>query len=66
MTDTIGPEQIAAVVSRWTGIPVTKLTETQREKMLHLEDALHERMVGQVGVVCVSMAVVNVVRHSLR
>ena len=40
-------EEIALVVSRWTGIPVSKLAEAEKEKLLHLEDILHERVVGQ-------------------
>ncbi|MCD1147366.1 ATP-dependent chaperone ClpB [Peptoniphilus sp. KCTC 25270] len=40
-------EEIAEVVSKWTGIPVTKLAETEREKLLHLDDILQERVIGQ-------------------
>ena len=40
-------EEIAKVVSKWTGIPVSKLAEGEREKLLHLEEILHERVVGQ-------------------
>ena len=40
-------EEISIVVSRWTGIPVSKLAEAEKEKLLHLEDILHERVVGQ-------------------
>ncbi|EYB69804.1 ATPase AAA [Deinococcus phoenicis] len=40
-------EDIAAVVSRWTGIPVSKLMEGEREKLLHLEEQLHNRVIGQ-------------------
>ena len=40
-------EDIAEVVSRWTGIPVTKMLQSEREKLLHLEDELHRRVVGQ-------------------
>lgn len=47
LTDTVGPEQIAAVVSRWTGIPVTKLTAGEKDKLLHLRDRLRTRVVGQ-------------------
>ena len=43
----IGEEDIAEVVSRWTGVPVTRLTETESEKLLHLEDYLHKRVIGQ-------------------
>ena len=40
-------EEIARIVARWTGIPVAKLMEGEREKLLHLEDMLHERVIGQ-------------------
>ena len=40
-------EDIAEVISKWTGIPVTKLLQSEREKLLHLEDELHKRVVGQ-------------------
>ncbi len=40
-------EDIAAVVSGWTGIPVTKMTQSELDKLLHLEDVLHERVIGQ-------------------
>lgn len=47
LTEVVGPEQIAEVVARWTGIPVTKLTATDRDRLLNLEAHLHERVVGQ-------------------
>ncbi|NMG60853.1 AAA family ATPase, partial [Geitlerinema sp. P-1104] len=40
-------ENIAEIVSSWTGVPVTKLEETESEKLLHLEDTLHQRLIGQ-------------------
>ena len=40
-------EDIAAVVSGWTGIPVTRMTEDEGQRLLHMEDVLHERVVGQ-------------------
>jgi len=43
----VGEEDIAAVVSRWTGVPVTKLLEGEMQKLLHLEDELHQRVIGQ-------------------
>ncbi|HKK40648.1 MAG TPA: AAA family ATPase, partial [Cryomorphaceae bacterium] len=43
----VDEEEVADVVSRWTGIPVTKMLESEREKLLNLEDHLHERVVGQ-------------------
>ena len=45
--DRVTDEEIAEVVSRWTGIPVSKMLEGEREKLLHMEDALHKRVVGQ-------------------
>ena len=46
-TPTITGEDIAAVVSKWTGVPVTALTETETEKLVHMEDNLHKRVIGQ-------------------
>ncbi len=43
----IGSEEIAKIVSNWTGVPVVKLTEQESEKLLHLEDNLHKRIIGQ-------------------
>ncbi len=43
----IGMEQIAEIVSSWTGVPVLKLTEAESERLMHLEEELHERIVGQ-------------------
>ena len=43
----VSEEEIAGIVSKWTGIPVAKLTQSERNKTLHLEDSLHERVVGQ-------------------
>ena len=45
--DRVTDDEIARIVARWTGIPVTKLLESEREKLLHLEDTLHERVIGQ-------------------
>ncbi|RIJ63436.1 ATP-dependent Clp protease ATP-binding subunit [Rummeliibacillus sp. POC4] len=47
LREDVTSEEIASIVSRWTGIPVTKLVEGEREKLLHLKDTLHERVVGQ-------------------
>ena len=47
LKEEVGEEDIARVISRWTGIPVTKMLTGEREKLLHLEDVLHERVVGQ-------------------
>ena len=45
--DTVTEEEISNIVAKWTGIPVSKLMESEREKILHLDDQLHERVVGQ-------------------
>ena len=45
--DRVTEDEIARIVSRWTGIPVTKLVESERSKLLHLDEVLHERVVGQ-------------------
>ena len=47
LKEEVGEEDIAKVVSRWTGIPVSKMMTGEREKLLHLEETLHERVVGQ-------------------
>lgn len=47
LSDVVGPEEVAAVVSKWTGIPVTKLQSTDRERLLSLEEFLHGRVIGQ-------------------
>lgn len=47
LRDTVTEEEIAKVVARWTGIPITKLMEGEREKILHLDDVLHKRVIGQ-------------------
>jgi len=47
LREEVTAEEIASIVSRWTGIPVTKLVEGEREKLLRLKDTLHERVVGQ-------------------
>ena len=45
--DTVTDEEIAGIVAKWTGIPVAKLMEGEREKLLHLDDTLHRRVIGQ-------------------
>ena len=47
LRDRVTDDEIARIVSRWTGVPVTKLLEGEREKLLRLEDILHERVIGQ-------------------
>ena len=54
-------DDIAEVVSRWTGIPVTKMMQSEREKLLHLEDELHKRVIGQEEAIT---AVSDAVRRS--
>jgi len=61
LKEEVTDEDIADVVSRWTGIPVTKMLETEREKLLHMEKRLHRRVVGQSEAV---HAVSNAVRRS--
>jgi ATP-dependent Clp protease ATP-binding subunit ClpB len=56
----VGEEDIAEIVSRWTGVPVTKLLEGEMQKLLHLEDELHQRVVGQdEAVTAVAEAVIR-------
>jgi ATP-dependent Clp protease ATP-binding subunit ClpB len=57
----VSAEDIAEIVSRWTGIPVSKMLESEREKLLKLEDELHKRVVGQDQAI---KAVSNAVRRS--
>jgi ATP-dependent Clp protease ATP-binding subunit ClpB len=57
----VGPEEIAEVVSAWTGIPVARMMETERAKLLVLEDRIHQRLVGQDEAVT---AVANAVRRN--
>ena len=47
LRDKVTEEEIARIIERWTGIPVARLMEGEREKLLHLEDILHQRVVGQ-------------------
>ncbi len=60
-TNQIGANEIAQVVSKWTGIPVTRLTESERDKLLHLEEIFHKRVVGQDEAVS---AVAKAIRRS--
>ena len=56
----VSEDEIARIVSRWTGIPVAKLTESERNKTLHLDDELHKRVVGQdEGVTKVTEAIIR-------
>ena len=57
----VTPEEIAEVVSRWTGVPVTKMLEGEREKLMHMEERLASRVIGQIDAV---RAVSNAVRRN--
>ena len=57
----VTPDDIAEVVARWTGIPVTRMLQSEREKLLHLEEELHQRVVGQDEAI---RAVADAVRRS--
>ncbi len=58
--ESVSEEEIAKIISRWTGIPVTKLTESERNKTLHLDAELHKRVIGQdEGVTKVSEAILR-------
>jgi len=60
LKEEVGEEDIAEVVSRWTGVPVAKLVEGEREKLLRLSDHLHQRVIGQdAGVTAVANAVIR-------
>ncbi|KTD48790.1 endopeptidase Clp ATP-binding subunit B [Legionella rubrilucens] len=59
--DKVTEEEIAEVVSKWTGIPVAKMLEGEKEKLLHMEEALHKRVIGQNEAVD---AVANAIRRS--
>lgn len=61
LKEVVGPEDIAEVVAKWTGIPVSRMLESEREKLLKMEDRLHERVVGQDEAVT---AVSNAIRRS--
>ena len=57
----VDAEDIADIVSRWTGIPVTKMVQSEKEKLLHLEDELHKRVIGQDDAI---KAIADAVRRS--
>jgi ATP-dependent Clp protease ATP-binding subunit ClpB len=61
LKEEVGPEDIAEVVAAWTGIPVAKLLQSEREKLLHMEEILHRRVVGQDEAIT---AVSNAVRRA--
>ncbi len=61
LKEEVDAEDVAEIVSRWTGIPVTKMLESERAKLIHLEEELHKRVIGQDEAV---VAVSNAVRRS--
>ena len=61
MSEAVTPEDIAEVVARWTGIPVNRMLESEKEKLLRMEDALHRRVIGQDRAIA---AVSDAVRRS--
>lgn len=61
ITEAVTPEDIAEVVAKWTGIPVKRMLESEREKLLRMEDELHKRVVGQDAAIA---AVADAVRRS--
>ncbi|MEA2404319.1 MAG: ATP-dependent Clp protease ATP-binding subunit ClpB, partial [Thermoleophilaceae bacterium] len=63
LKEEVDDEDVAEVVAKWTGIPVSKLMEGEVEKLIHMEDRLHERVIGQDEAV---EAVANALRRSRR
>lgn len=61
LKEEVGSEDIAEVVAKWTGIPVSKMLESERSKLIHMEERLHERVIGQEEAV---RAVSNAIRRS--
>ena len=61
MNEAVSEDDIAEVVARWTGIPVSKMLQSEKEKLLHIEEELHKRVVGQDEAIS---AVANAVRRS--
>jgi ATP-dependent Clp protease ATP-binding subunit ClpB len=61
INEAVGPEDIAEVVARWTGIPVSRMLESEKDKLLRMEEALHKRVVGQDNAIA---AVSDAVRRS--
>ena len=58
----IGAEEIAEIVSKWTKIPVTRLSESETQRLMHLEELLHKRVIGQDNAVS---AVAKAIRRAL-
>jgi ATP-dependent Clp protease ATP-binding subunit ClpB len=61
LRDEVDDQDVAAVVARWTGIPVSKLLESERQKLLHMEERLHQRVIGQDEAI---RAVSNAIRRA--
>ncbi len=61
INEEVTAEEVAEVVSRWTGIPVSRMLQSEREKLLHLEDELHKRVVGQEDAIS---AIADAIRRS--
>jgi ATP-dependent Clp protease ATP-binding subunit ClpB len=61
LKEEVDAEDVAEIVAKWTGIPVSKLMESEREKLLHMEEKIHERVIGQDEAVS---AVANAIRRS--
>ncbi len=61
LSDRVGADEIAEIVARWTGIPVTRLMESEMNKLIHMEERLHDRVVGQDEAI---EAVANALRRS--
>ncbi|MEX2189694.1 MAG: ATP-dependent chaperone ClpB [Bacteroidota bacterium] len=61
LKEEVDPEDIAEIVAKWTGIPVSRMLESERSRLLHLEDRIHERLIGQEDAV---KAVANAIRRS--
>src|SRR5215211_7806319 len=63
---TVNEEEIAQVVAMWTGIPVTRISEAESERLLHMEDALHQRVVGQQEAIDIVSKAVRRARAGLK
>jgi ATP-dependent Clp protease ATP-binding subunit ClpB len=61
LSEEVTPEEIAEIVSKWTGVPVSKMLESEQAKLLHMEDNLHRRVIGQDDAI---VAVSNAVRRA--
>jgi len=66
LDETIGEEDIAEVVASWTGIPVSQMLETEAEKLLRMEEALHERIIGQEAAVSAASDAIRRARSGLK